>query len=213
MTGVKVCGMTDPLNVGEIVEAKPDFIGFIFYAQSPRFVGNEPDRSIFDSVRNGIKKVGVFVDEDTKTIKDKAVRFGLDMIQLHGSESADDCARLRSEGITVIKAFNIGTGFDFTSLIEYSPACDFFLFDTQGVKHGGSGEKFDWKLLESYSLEKLFFLSGGIGAGDAGEIRSLECRGLFAVDINSRFEISPGIKDPVKIRTFINAIKRENYEL
>lgn len=199
--------MTDPANVAEIVKAKPDFIGFIFFPDSPRFVGKEPDSILFSSVPKSIKKVGVFINEDNQIIIKQAIRFGLNVIQLHGNESAKACSELKSSGLGIIKVFNIGERFDFGSLLKYKSVCDYFLFDTRGDKHGGSGNKFNWKILEEYTVEKSFFLSGGIGEDDTGVIKSLGNKGLFAVDINSRFETSPGIKDYVKIKTFIDKIK------
>ena len=208
MIRVKVCGMIDPFNVKEIAELKPDFMGFIFFPGSPRYVGNEPDMILFNSVPPGIKKTGVFCNEDNHKILDLSIQTGLDMIQLHGNESTESCFQLKSSGLTIIKAFNIDGDFDFESLNQYMPGCDYFLFDTKSEKPGGSGKKFSWEKLKEYYLDKPFFLSGGIGPEDAGEIKSIYNRGLFAVDINSRFETSPGIKDAVLVKTFINALKK-----
>jgi len=207
MIRIKVCGMTNPENVGEIIGAKPGYIGFIFYPGSSRYVGKEPDLKLFASVPPLIKKVGVFINEDNQSIIDKAIRFGLNLIQLHGNESVNVCSDLKSTGLGVIKVFNIAEGFSFKSIQKYIPVCDYFLFDTKGEGYGGSGKKFDWKILAEYTFDKPFFLSGGIGFGDAGEVKSISNRGLFAVDINSRFEISPGIKDVEKVRKFINELK------
>jgi phosphoribosylanthranilate isomerase len=207
MIRVKVCGMNNPGNVKVIAELKPDIMGFIFYPGSPRHVGNEPDMLLFNSVPPGIRKTGVFFNEDNQKILELSIHTGLDMVQLHGNESAMTCLDLKSSGLSVIKAFNIDRDFDFESLNQYMPGCDFFLFDTKSEKPGGSGKKFVWEKLEKYILDKPFFLSGGISPDDSTEIRSITNRGLFAVDINSRFESSPGIKDAVRVRTFINEIK------
>jgi phosphoribosylanthranilate isomerase len=207
MIRIKVCGMKDPVNVGEIVGANPDYFGFIFFPGSPRYVGKEPGPELFSIIPAGIKRVGVFINEDSKTIINQAIRFGLNLIQLHGNESVKTCSELQSSGLGIIKVFNIGERFDFGSLLKYKSVCDYFLFDTRGEKLGGSGIKFDWKILEGYTMDKQFFLSGGIDSGDAGVVRSIENKGLFAVDINSRFETSPGIKDIVKVKKFINEIK------
>ena len=207
MIRVKVCGMNNPGNVKEIAELNPDIIGFIFYPGSPRYVGNDPDLVLFNSIPPGIKKTGVFYNEDNHKILDLSIRTGLDMIQLHGDESPMACLQLKSSGLPVIKAFNIDRDFDFESLNQYMPGCDYFLFDTKSEKPGGSGKKFAWEKLEAYSLDKPFFLSGGISPDDAAEIKSIINRGLFAVDINSRFETSPGIKDAVRVKTFINELK------
>ena len=135
------------------------------------------------------------------------------MIQLHGNESPDACSELKSSGLTVIKAFNIGKEFSFEYSEKYISACDYFLFDTKSEIPGGSGRKFDWGRLEEYSLDKPFFLSGGIGPEDEDVVKSLENRGLFAVDINSRFEIMPGIKDVKEVRNLLKPLKMISYEL
>ena len=207
MIRVKVCGMNNPGNVKEIAQLNPDILGFIFYPGSPRYVGNDPDLVLFNSIPPGIKKTGVFYNEDNHKILDLSIRTGLDMIQLHGNESSEACLQLKSSGLPVIKAFNIDRDFDFESLNQYMPGCDYFLFDTKSEKPGGSGKKFAWEKLEEYSLDKPFFISGGISPDDAAEIKSIINRGLFAVDINSRFETSPGIKDAVRVKTFINELK------
>jgi phosphoribosylanthranilate isomerase len=213
MIRVKVCGMTDPLNVREIVQVKPDFLGFIFFPGSPRYVGEEPEKKLFSNLPSGIMSAGVFLNDDSKKILDISSRYGLDVVQLHGNESPETCLQLKSEGLVVIKAFNIDTAFSFDTIAKYNKASDFFLFDTKSREGGGSGRKFDWGKLEEYVADKPFFLSGGIGPEDAGLINSVINRGLFAVDINSRFEISPGIKDSVLVKEFIEEVKYDRYEL
>jgi phosphoribosylanthranilate isomerase len=207
MIKVKVCGMCDPLNVKEIGEVKPDFMGFIFYSGSPRYLGEEPDLILYHNVPHSVKRIGVFVDEGNNRILDLSIRNGLDIIQLHGKESPVSCLQLKSAGLLVIKAFNIDNTFSFDNLRPFMLVCDYFLFDTKSEKHGGSGRKFNWEKLQEYSLDKPFFLSGGIGPEDTGVIKTLGNRGFFGVDINSRFEITPGIKDPVRVRAFINEIR------
>jgi phosphoribosylanthranilate isomerase len=209
MIKIKVCGMKNPGNVKEIAELRPDIMGFVFFAGSPRYVGSEPEMVLFSNVPPGIKKAGVFYNEDYHKILDLSILTGLDMIQLHGNESSTTCLQLKSSGLSVIKGFSIGTDFHFESLNQYMPYCDYFLFDTKSEKPGGSGKKFAWKKLEEYNLDKPFFLSGGISPEDAAEIKSICNRGLFAVDINSRFETSPGIKDAGRVKTFINELKNE----
>jgi phosphoribosylanthranilate isomerase len=209
MIRVKVCGMMDPVNIKLISETKPDFLGFIFYPRSPRYVGEDPGSGIFHYVPASIKKTGVFINEDNRRIHDLSVTMGLDIIQLHGEESPVSCLQLRSSGLIIIKAFNVDGDFNFDSLVKYLPVCDYFLFDTKTVIPGGSGKKFNWGKLEEYFLDKPFFLSGGIGPGDVDSVKKLENSGLFAVDINSRFETSPGIKDPVLVKEFIEKIKTD----
>jgi phosphoribosylanthranilate isomerase len=207
MIKIKVCGMKDPSNVKDIGEAKPDFMGFIFYPRSTRYVGAEPDRSIFNNVPSGITRVGVFVDETVDKILELVLRSGLEMVQLHGNESPEFCSYLRSSGLIITKVFNISESFNFKLTIPYISACDYFLFDTKTEIAGGSGKKFNWYILNKYNLEKPFFLSGGIGPDDTGILKTIENRGLFAADINSCFEISPGIKNVKMVKTFIDGIK------
>jgi phosphoribosylanthranilate isomerase len=207
MIKVKVCGMSDPENVRDIAGLKPDFLGFIFYPGSARYVGENPDPAIFENVPAGISKTGVFVnDENTRIIKISKVA-GLDFIQLHGNETAETCSELKSEGLKIIKAFSIDDNFDFYQVKEYLLFCEYFLFDTKNIKHGGSGKKFDWAKLNEFDCDKQFFLSGGIGPGDTGIPEYLYQKGLFGVDINSRFETGPGIKDVSMVRTFIQTIQ------
>jgi phosphoribosylanthranilate isomerase len=213
MIRVKVCGMRDAFNIREISDALPDFMGFIFFRGSKRYIGDNPDPGLFSGIPSGIKKVGVFVDENNRRIIEIASMAGLTAVQLHGNESTESCNELKASGLTVIKTFNIGPDFRFNSLEPYSECCDFFLFDTKSETAGGSGKKFGWQRLEEYSLDKPFFLSGGIGPEDSITIRSLHNKGLFAADINSRFEISPGLKDVALVKAFINKIKEDSYDL
>jgi phosphoribosylanthranilate isomerase len=206
---IKVCGLTDPDNIRALAEAKPDFAGFIFYPPSARFVGNEPDLSLFDNVPSGTKKVGVFVNEKITKVCEVVRCAGLDLVQLHGDESPQLCSQLKSSGLVIIKAFNVGREFSFDSIIQYLPVCDYFLFDTKSEKQGGSGQKFDWGNLDNYTLDKPFFLSGGIGPDDLEEIGKIANRTFYAVDINSRFETAAGIKDAALVKRFINEIKND----
>ena len=213
MIRVKVCGLYDPSNVKEVVEAKPDFIGFIYYPLSPRYVGKENGKGIFQNLQAESKKVGVFINETMKKILETASGANLDIIQLHGNESPELCSELKSSGLEVIKAFSIDMDFSFKSTRQYLPVCDYFLFDTKSEKAGGSGRKFDWKKLDDYSLDKPFFLSGGIGPEDIIKLKTIRNKGLFAVDINSRFETAPGIKDASLVSAFIKELKMIGYDL
>jgi phosphoribosylanthranilate isomerase len=209
MIKIKICGITDPCNGQEIAKAKPDFMGFIFSSESPRYVGSLPEMTLFDKIPADIKKVGVFLNEENHKILDLSNRAGLEMVQLHGNESPSSCRELRSSGLIIIKAFGIDRDFRFESLDLYLPVCDYFLFDTKSEKAGGSGRKFSWEKLREYTLDKPFFLSGGIGPGDNETIKSIENRGFFAVDVNSRFESATGIKDVDLVKTFIKEIKND----
>jgi phosphoribosylanthranilate isomerase len=209
MIRVKVCGLVNQLNIMAVAEAEPDFMGFIFYRHSPRYVSEGAATQLLKNLPQSIKKTGVFVDESIDRIIKISELSGLDLIQLHGNESQIYCSELRSYGLPVMKVFNVGNEFSFETLIRYQKVCDYFLFDTKSDKPGGNGRKFDWKKLDEYSFDKPFFLSGGIRPEDADVIKSLTTRGLFAVDINSGFETAPGFKDPELVKTFIREIKNE----
>lgn len=205
MIRIKVCGMRDEKNIREVAALRPDFMGFIFYPHSKRYYGT--DYFHIRQVSEEIKKVGVFVDEKPDVMLKVASLCGLDFIQLHGSESEAICREMKSAGYRVIKVFPIDNEFDFTSLSEYSEVCDYFMFDRKTDGYGGSGIKFDWKILEMYDLSVPYFLSGGIGPGDDKSIVKIENPSLFAVDINSRFEIQPGLKNIQSIGSFIDSIR------
>jgi phosphoribosylanthranilate isomerase len=209
MVKIKVCGMRDRLNTKEIAGVGPDFIGFVFYPGSPRYVSAETFNSFAGEIHSGIGKVGVFVNEDIDRVVQVAENFGLSVVQLHGFETPAYCKQLKSTGLSIIKAFNIDRHLDTESLKKYMDSCDYFLFDTKTDKPGGSGRKFRWDSLNGYVLDKPFFLSGGIGPDDAGKIKTIENRGFFAVDINSRFETAPGIKNVAMVKDFINKIKTD----
>jgi phosphoribosylanthranilate isomerase len=207
MIRVKVCGMVDPLNLKEVAESEPDFLGLIYYHGSPRYISKETEPDLLENFPQGIKRAGVFLNENISEVLKISKRATLDLIQLHGNESPEYCSRLTASGYSVIKVFNIENGFNFETLTRYLRVCDFFLFDTKSNKQGGSGRKFNWHKLEEYSLDKPFFLSGGIGPEDAGLVKSIRNKGLYGVDINSRFETVTGIKDADLVRTFIEEIK------
>jgi phosphoribosylanthranilate isomerase len=213
MLKVKVCGMKDPVNTEAVVDAGPDFIGYIFYPPSKRYVGRAPDETLFSKVPPSILKTGVFVDGDITTIAGIVRLYGLNIVQLHGSQTAKDCDSLKKEGLVIIKAFKMSDSFNFCFLNEFMSVCDYFLFDSGTGSQGGSGLKFDWRKLSGYHIDKPFFLSGGIGPEDASVIRNIDNEYLFAVDINSGFEKSPGIKDSEKVKRFIKEIKESGYGL
>ncbi|MBR63318.1 MAG: N-(5'-phosphoribosyl)anthranilate isomerase [Flavobacteriaceae bacterium] len=195
---LKVCGMQETENIVALASLQPDYMGFIFWEPSKRYCTTVPT-----DIPKHIKKVGVFVDETTKQIKEKVKLFGLDAVQLHGDESPRQCAALLNL-CEVIKAFRIGPDFDFKTLTPYQDHCTYFLFDTQGPLPGGNGTAFDWKLLAGYTLDTPFFLSGGIGLGHVEAIAEIRKRNLpiHALDINSQFESKPGVKKIEKIEKF-----------
>lgn len=195
---IKVCGMREKDNIAGLVSLQPDYMGFIFWEPSKRYCTDIPK-----DIPKHIKKVGVFVDETTEEIISKIETFGLDFIQLHGKESPEQCAALKLY-CEVIKAFSVGSHFDFTTVSPYQGHCTYFLFDTKGRLPGGNGTAFDWAMLKNYNLNTPFFLSGGIGLGHMkaiAEIRKLNLS-IHALDINSKFESEPGVKRLDDIKTF-----------
>jgi phosphoribosylanthranilate isomerase len=206
---IKVCGMTDRDNVNAIVAARPDYLGFIFYENSPRSVDEAVIHDTIQSVPDEIDKVGVFVNEEIDKVLDIYRSYDLDYVQLHGDETEEYCAELKDEGAQIIKAFRIGTNFRFNRIFNYIPFIDLFLFDTKGDKRGGTGKKFDWKLLEGYAGDLPFLLSGGIAMSDIDAILKLGHPKLNGVDINSRFESAPGVKDVTSVLQFITKLRNE----
>ena len=196
--GLKVCGMKDPANILELAALKPDYMGFIFYPASKRYVeGLSPD--FLKSLPADIKRIGVFVDEELPKVAEMATLFGLNAVQLHGNESAKYCRQLKDlladSGVEIIQAFGIDASFDFDRLKDYVSSVDYFLFDTQTPAHGGSGIAFDWSLLAAYVLDKPYFLSGGIGMKSLPALQAIRDERLHAIDVNSKFELAPGLKD------------------
>lgn len=201
--------MRDPENVRELSNLRPDFLGFIFFPASKRYVGENPDAAMFLNVPKRIKKVGVFVNEDKERILNVASRYNLDLLQLHGSESPMDCRTLRSAGYKVIKAFGMDPAFNYTTLMPYLQCCDYFLFDTKSSQFGGSGQKFNWEKIRDYKYNVPFFLSGGIGPEDHAMILEIHHPAMVAIDINSQFENEPGLKNVSLVKNFIKRLKEE----
>lgn len=204
---IKVCGMKYPDNIDAVCAARPDYAGFIFYPQSKRYVGDDPDESIFTRVPEPIQKVGVFVNEKPQQVIKICRKYRILVAQLHGEESAESCREIRNSGLSVIKAFSVGDTFDFDRLKQYSALVDFFLFDAKGKLPGGTGKKFNWQILNKYKLNIPFFLSGGIKYTDSKDLRELKLNRFVAVDINSGFELKPGIKDSNKVGDFIQELR------
>lgn len=203
---IKVCGMKFTQNREEVEKLPVDFLGFIFYPKSKRFVGENTDPGLFNSAKT---KVAVFVDENAFEILGLTKNFGFEYVQLHGKENPKTCQLLKNQGLKVIKAFNLNESFKFERLQEYEPAVDYFLFDTKTDLPGGSGKKFKWEILEKYQGTVPFFLSGGIVPEDAEAIKKLQHSQLFGIDLNSGFEDEPGLKNIEKLREFIDKIKQE----
>jgi phosphoribosylanthranilate isomerase len=200
---IKVCGMRQASNIEALVKLCPDFIGLIFYPKSKRFVGPQISPDIDLLIPRSLSRVGVFVNESFDDLIEKIKLNNLDIVQLHGDESVDYCTSLKSLGVSCIKAFGISSDFDFDSIVSYEKVCDYFLFDTSSELRGGTGVKFEWKKLNEYRGTNDFFLSGGINPGDVEALKTLNHPRLFAVDVNSGFEVEPGIKDIKKLESFI----------
>ncbi|MCH8318684.1 MAG: phosphoribosylanthranilate isomerase [Bacteroidetes bacterium] len=254
---LKVCGMRDRENIAELSALQPDYMGFIFYKGSKRFVDDQLDENQLIALNKKIKKVGVFVNATRNYILKQVDKYHLDYVQLHGDETAQFCKELKSvrwkhkapNSQKIVKVFRVDQHFDFNQLTSYQPYCDFFMFETKlplspeystigsgqvgesepkgwqspplggvggGLYYGGTGIAFDWKLLEKYNNKVPFFLSGGISLENINQIKNLKrlwgssgysggshlSPQIHAVDINSRFEIAPGLKDIARIKRF-----------
>ncbi|QNE38795.1 phosphoribosylanthranilate isomerase [Hymenobacter sp. NBH84] len=204
---IKVCGMRSDNNIWEVAKLGVDFMGFIFYAKSPRYVVPTLDVKMLAKLPPSILKVGVFVNETTPVIQQRVQEYGLDLVQLHGHESPAQCAELRAAGILIIKAFSVGADFDFAQVAPYANCCNYFLFDTKGPALGGNGTTFDWQLLAEYPLSVPYFLAGGLDLAHAQELQTLRLPGLFGIDLNSRFELAPGEKDVGKLRQLFQKLR------
>lgn len=204
---IKICGMREAGNILAAAELRPDIMGFIFYPGSHRYAGEMLNPGILLSLPHDIRKAGVFVNAGYHDIKEIVRMYSLDMVQLHGTEKPDLCCRLKDDGIEVIKAFNLKDKEGFLPCSAFKGCTDYFLFDAVTSGFGGSGNKFNWEILGSYDLGQPFFLSGGIAPSDSAEIRSIDNASFYAVDLNSRFEIKPGVKDTDKLKRFIEEIR------
>lgn len=200
--------MRKPTNIREVAKLSPDYLGLIFYAKSPRYVDSDKASAILNALPKKAEIVGVFVNETLPVVIEKCTLFEIRTVQLHGNESPEYCSELKELGFTVIKAFGINEQFDFSLLAPYKSCSDYFLFDTKSKAHGGTGQKFDWRLLRDYDNDLPLFLSGGIGPSDAEEILSINKLNLFALDLNSKFETEPGIKNTDALGNFITTIRK-----
>ena len=206
---IKVCGNRDLKQLEELNDLGVDYAGFIFYEQSPRYVLEKLEGKEVKNLNLSLEKVGVFVNAAEEEIMKQIDDFGLDLVQLHGDETPTFCNRI-SDHIKVIKSFRIA---DFDTNIdwlvkEYDEVCDYYLFDKGSAGlYGGTGEKFNWDLLEKSSVGKPFFLSGGITVNDAAALKKFKHSSFYGVDVNSRFEIEPGIKDINQITKFVKQLR------
>lgn len=204
---IKVCGMMVSENIEEVAALQPDYLGFIFYENSPRNFNKE-----IPTIASIIKKTGVFVNSSVEFIVEKVRKYDFTAVQLHGGESPRFCSSLRYAlpETEIIKVFSVRDKFDFDILKNYEASVDFFLFDTKGKNKGGNGYAFDWKILQNYPSKTPFFLSGGIGPEDLSKIENFKqhlqesgkANLLYAVDLNSKFETEPGVKDVERLKIF-----------
>jgi phosphoribosylanthranilate isomerase len=188
----KVCGMREPNNIQEVAALGPDFMGFIWVAKSPRYVGAD---FVIPALPAKTKAVGVFVNESTDTIIALSKKAGFSVVQLHGEESQIEIDALKAAGLQVIKAISVGEAAD----VDLKDSPDYYLFDTKkGTQVGGTGEQFDWSLLAHYTRDIPYFLAGGLSSLDIEKAKQLP--GLYALDFNSKLEVSPGLKDVDKVK-------------
>ena len=205
---IKVCGMRDADNIRAVEALGVDYMGFIFWPHSRRYVAERP---VY--LPSKAKRVGVFVNSVMDDIIRHIDNYGLDVVQLHGHESPEYIQSLKilRENISIIKAFNIATPDDLVQTIAYEGLADYFLFDTKGKAVGGNGEKFDWSVLTAYYGSTPFLLSGGIGPDDANSILSFHHDRCLGIDLNSRFEISPGLKDINNLKFFLSVVREKDF--
>ena len=203
---IKVCGMREADNIRAVEALGIDMMGFIFWPKSSRYVSQRPDY-----LPKRVKRVGVFVDEDPEQVKRLADDYGLDYIQLHGHETPEVISYLRTPALPhprILKAFNISTAEDLLQTQPYEGLVDGFLFDAKGKSVGGNGEKFNWDVLDAYQGNTPFLLSGGIGPDDAERVNAFYHPKCIGIDLNSRFELAPGLKDIVKLKEFISNLNK-----
>lgn len=227
--------MRDGQNIRQVAALGVDWIGMIFWDKSPRnvtmvpsYAGIIPDRAPASPVpgdfpAGGPKRVGVFVDEMAQNIITRVVNFQLDLVQLHGHETPTLIRNLRATldpdirpGVKFIKAISVGSRDDIATYKDYEDCVDYFLFDTRATVPagsptgsalpGGSGQQFDWSVLADYVGETPFLLSGGIGPDDAERVRAFHHPKCIGIDLNSKFEDAPALKNIQKLKTFLEQL-------
>ncbi|WP_456867674.1 phosphoribosylanthranilate isomerase [Galbibacter sp. BG1] len=209
--GLKICGMKYEDNIRTIAGLQPDYLGFIFYEKSARF-----NEDVIPELPKNIKKIGVFVNATIDYIIEKVNQHHLNGVQLHGDESVEFCQNLKKElphKTIIIKVFSIKDEFDFSILSPYEKIADYYLFDTKGKLPGGNGYTFNWEVLKNYPSEKPFFLSGGIGTEHIEKIKHINPNlPIHAIDVNSKFEVEPGLKNAAQLKDFISRYKNVSRE-
>jgi len=205
---LKICGMKYPENISEVATLLPDYLGFIFYEKSPRNFNG-----VIPLLPKSIKKVGVFLNASKDTIEEKIHLYNLDVLQLHGEETPEFCQEIQKAhpNLELWKVFSLNTNFSFEELFPYEKCVTYFLLDTKGEKKGGNGFPFPWKILKNYTSKKPFILSGGIGLEEIDALNEVLKMNLpiNALDLNSKFEIRPGLKNIKTLKTFRNRLKNK----
>lgn len=203
---VKVCGMRDAVNIRQVDElGMVDWMGFIFFPRSPRHVTTVPDY-----LPRHCKRVGVFVNAAADDILRRVRDFRLDFVQLHGKETPEDCTQLRSvlgTKVGIIKMIQIASPADLEAATNYEEVSDYFLFETKCDSYGGSGQQFNWAILQHYHGHTPFLITGGIGADDADKVNAFRHPRFLGIDLNSRFETAPALKDVAKLKEFVAKVK------
>jgi phosphoribosylanthranilate isomerase len=199
--------MKDPENIKAVAALSPDYMGFICYGLSPRYIAALLPE-VLDNLPSAIAKTGVFVNEAPEQINLLIDKFGFDAIQLHGNESPEFCASFLGK-VKVIKAFGLNDDFDFGQLTAYADTVDYLMFDTKTEQHGGSGKVFNWDILDQYKLSVPFFLSGGLSLDNLEKISEIKHPQFYGVDLNSRFEAEPGFKDVERLKKAFNLLKQQ----
>lgn len=207
---VKICGMKYPDNIFDVGSLLPEYMGFIFWEKSARYFDG-----IIPKIPKSIKKTGVFVNENISVILEKIAKYDLQAVQLHGQESVEFCSDLKNKidkSIEIIKVFSVDVTFNFELLKPFESVCDYFLFDTKGKLPGGNGTTFDWKVLANYPSAKPFFLSGGIALEEMDAVKEIMKTNLpiYAIDVNSKFEIEPGLKNIQLCKDVLQCVATDN---
>lgn len=205
---IKVCGMKYPDNLEQLRELPIDWVGFIFYPRSLRYVSDHEREALLRSKYKKFRQVGVFVDQPADVVAHIARDWKIRRVQLHGDYSPDDCSRLQDQGFRVIKVFAPNLDLQWSDLKKYRGRVDYFLFDTSGPLPGGNGKTFDWGLLKNYDLQTKFILSGGIGPETRDQLMEFEHPKWAGIDLNSRFEIKPALKDVALLKDFVTEFRK-----
>lgn len=205
---LKVCGMRDRDNILRVLKLDIDMMGFIFYPPSPRDATGKLDASLLENFPETVKKVAVFVNPEEEYIQTVMETYSFDAIQFHGGESVAELQKWRNNGYEIIKAFHVNDEFNFRWVEEYEEVCDYFLFDSKGTYYGGNGVAFNWLTLQNYKGFVPFFLSGGLDESVLEKVPWLKTLNIKALDVNSRLEVKPGLKDVNRLKKFIDKLKK-----